>query len=53
MKRARWSRAQVLDVDAEKERVSLGIKQLTGDPIEKAGPHQEGQRRHRHRYRSQ
>ena len=30
-------RAQVLDVDAEKERVSLGIKQLTGDPMEKAG----------------
>jgi len=31
-------KAQVLDVDAEKERVSLGIKQLSGDPIEKAGP---------------
>ena len=31
-------KAQVLDVDPEKERVSLGIKQLTGDPIEKAGP---------------
>ena len=31
-------KAKVLDVDAEKERVSLGIKQLTGDPIEKAGP---------------
>jgi small subunit ribosomal protein S1 len=30
-------RAQVLDVDAEKERVSLGIKQLTGDPMDKAG----------------
>jgi small subunit ribosomal protein S1 len=30
-------KAQVLDVDAEKERVSLGIKQLTGDPMEKAG----------------
>jgi small subunit ribosomal protein S1 len=30
-------RAQVLDVDAEKERVSLGIKQLSGDPMEKAG----------------
>jgi small subunit ribosomal protein S1 len=34
--------AQVLDVDAEKERVSLGIKQLTGDPIEKAGPLKKG-----------
>src|SRR5215475_1662244 len=29
--------AKVLDVDIEKERVSLGIKQLEGDPIEKAG----------------
>jgi len=34
--------AQVLDVDAEKERVSLGIKQLSGDPIEKAGPLRKG-----------
>ena len=31
-------KAQVLDIDIEKERVSLGIKQLGGDPIEKAGP---------------
>jgi small subunit ribosomal protein S1 len=29
--------AKVLDVDAEKERVSLGIKQLGDDPLEKAG----------------
>jgi small subunit ribosomal protein S1 len=29
--------AKVLDVDAEKERVSLGIKQLGDDPIEHAG----------------
>ncbi|MBL6939668.1 MAG: 30S ribosomal protein S1 [Alphaproteobacteria bacterium] len=29
--------ARVLDVDAEKERVSLGIKQLGGDPLDKAG----------------
>ncbi|HEY8696982.1 MAG TPA: 30S ribosomal protein S1, partial [Rhizomicrobium sp.] len=27
--------AKVLDVDVEKERISLGIKQLSGDPIEK------------------
>ncbi len=27
----------MLDVVAEKERVSLGIKQLAGDPLEKAG----------------
>jgi small subunit ribosomal protein S1 len=30
-------KAQVLDIDIEKERVSLGIKQLGADPIEKAG----------------
>ncbi len=30
-------RAKVLDVDVDKERISLGIKQLTGDPIEAAG----------------
>ena len=29
-------KAQVLDVDAEKERVSLGIKQLSGEPAERA-----------------
>ncbi len=28
--------AQVLDVDVEKERISLGIKQLGGDPLESA-----------------
>ena len=30
-------KAQVLDVDVEKERISLGIKQLGGDPIADAG----------------
>jgi small subunit ribosomal protein S1 len=30
-------KAQVLDIDVEKERVSLGIKQLDNDPMEKAG----------------
>ncbi|BBE73727.1 30S ribosomal protein S1 [Oharaeibacter diazotrophicus] len=30
-------RAQVLDVDVEKERISLGIKQLANDPMETAG----------------
>ena len=29
--------AVVLDVDVEKERISLGIKQLQGDPMESAG----------------
>src|SRR6185437_1988527 len=31
-------KAKVLDIDIEKERVSLGINQLEGDPIEKSGP---------------
>jgi small subunit ribosomal protein S1 len=30
-------KAQVLDVDVEKERISLGIKQLEGDPFAEAG----------------
>ncbi|MDR3500340.1 MAG: 30S ribosomal protein S1 [Parvibaculum sp.] len=30
-------KAQVLDVDTEKERISLGIKQLGGDPLESLG----------------
>ena len=30
--------AKVLDVDAEKERISLGIKQLAADPMEKVAP---------------
>src|SRR5437868_7579232 len=29
-------KAKVLDVDVEKERISLGIKQLAGDPLESA-----------------
>lgn len=29
-------RAKVLDIDPEKERVSLGIKQVTGDPFEES-----------------
>ena len=35
-------KAKVLDIDVEKERVSLGIKQVTGDPMEKAGPIKKG-----------
>ena len=36
-------KAKVLDVDVEKERISLGIKQLGGDPVRaKAGEMQEG-----------
>ena len=35
-------RAQVLDVDVEKERISLGIKQLEGDPFAEAGDVKKG-----------
>jgi len=35
-------KAQVLDVDVEKERISLGIKQLQGDPMESAGDLKKG-----------
>src|SRR6266568_4742804 len=34
--------AQVLDVDVEKERISLGIKQLAGDPMAQAGDLKKG-----------
>ena len=34
--------AQVLDVDVEKERISLGIKQLEGDPMATAGDLKKG-----------
>src|ERR671934_264551 len=34
--------AKVLDVDVEKERISLGIKQLEGDPMESAGDLKKG-----------
>jgi small subunit ribosomal protein S1 len=36
-KRGDKIKAVVLDVDVEKERISLGVKQLAGDPFEKAG----------------
>src|SRR5881296_3500118 len=35
-------KAVVLDVDVEKERISLGIKQLAGDPMETAGDLKKG-----------
>ena len=42
-------RAQVLDVDVEKERISLGIKQLGEDPFKQATCRdQEGRPRHLH-----
>jgi small subunit ribosomal protein S1 len=34
--------AQVLDVDVEKERISLGVKQLAGDPFAEAGEVKKG-----------
>ena len=39
---AREMQAQVLDVDVEKERISLGIKQLQGDPFAEAGDLKKG-----------
>ncbi len=38
--------AVVLDVDKEKERISLGVKQLGSDPIKSAGTAQEGRHGH-------
>jgi len=35
-------RATVLDVDSQKERISLGIKQALGDPMEKVGTLRKG-----------
>src|SRR6202047_3990174 len=35
-------KAQVLDVDVEKERISLGVKQLEGDPFAEAGDVKKG-----------
>jgi small subunit ribosomal protein S1 len=35
-------RAKVLDVDVEKERISLGVKQLQGDPFADAGDMKKG-----------
>src|SRR5579875_2615493 len=35
-------KAQVLDVDVEKERIALGIKQLAGDPMATAGDLKKG-----------
>jgi small subunit ribosomal protein S1 len=36
-------KAQVLDVDVEKERISLGIKQLSGDPLASDDTYRKGQ----------
>jgi small subunit ribosomal protein S1 len=36
-KKGEMVKARVLDVDVEKERISLGIKQLSGDPMAVAG----------------
>jgi small subunit ribosomal protein S1 len=35
-------KAQVLDVDSTKERISLGIKQLSGDPIDTVSKYKKG-----------
>ncbi len=39
-------KAVVLDVDSSKERISLGIKQVGGDPMQAAGARQEGRSGH-------
>jgi small subunit ribosomal protein S1 len=36
-------RAQVIDIDVEKERISLGLKQMAGDPFADAGEIKKGQ----------
>ena len=36
-------KAKVLDVDVEKERVSLGVKQLSGDPVGEGDTYKKGQ----------
>ena len=46
-------KAQVLDVDVEKERISLGIKQLAGDPMAHGRRSQEGLGGHRRGDRGQ
>jgi small subunit ribosomal protein S1 len=35
-------KAVVLDIDVEKERIALGIKQVSGDPMESLGPVKKG-----------
>ena len=46
-------KAKVLDVDVEKERIILGIKQVGGDPIAAAARLQEGRDRHLRGHRGQ
>jgi small subunit ribosomal protein S1 len=41
-KKGEMVKAKVLDVDVEKERISLGIKQLANDPFESAQGSEEG-----------
>ncbi len=41
-KKSDMVKAMVLDVDVEKERISLGIKQLSGDPFAQAGDLKKG-----------
>ncbi len=49
-KKGDMARVRVLDIDVEKERISLGIKQLESDPLEfEPRRRQEGRCRHLHR----
>ena len=48
-KKGEMVKAKVLDVDVEKERISLGIKQVSGDPMTEGAAAGVQQGRHRHR----
>jgi len=41
-KKADMVKAVVLDIDVDKERISLGVKQVSGDPMESLGPVKKG-----------
>ena len=41
-KKGEMVKAVVLDIDVDKERISLGVKQVSGDPMESIGPVKKG-----------
>ncbi len=41
-KKGEMVKAVVLDIDVDKERISLGVKQVSGDPMESLGPVKKG-----------
>ena len=48
-KKGETVQAKVLDVDVEKERISLGVKQVSGDPMSRRRGLRREEGRHRHR----